>query len=47
MGQLCAYNKSTVEYKGDYKWDYDGMTYSDEQRMMFILAVVQAIFWTV
>ena len=27
MGRICSYNKSTVEYKGDYEWDYDGMSY--------------------
>jgi len=45
MGRYCAFNKSTVEYKGDYEWDFDGMTYQSEHSMMFGLAIVQLLFW--
>ena len=38
--QLCALNKSTVAYKGDYEWDYDGITYSNEYSILTIFAIV-------
>ena len=45
--RICSFNKSTAEYKGDYEWDYDGMTYQNEHSLMLGFAIVQLIFWTV
>lgn len=44
-GRICSYNRSTSTYKGDYEWDFDGMTYEDEFGMLLGVGVLSFVFW--
>jgi hypothetical protein len=45
MADFCGSGLATSTYKGDYEWDWEGMTYKDERGLMQGCASAMLLFW--
>ena len=47
FARICQYNKATSTYAGDYKWDWEGRTYSGDFKFMFSCSIVMSFMWCI